>query len=206
MINQTTIIILTKQPYQEANLIITGVTPDFGKISLLVYGGQKISAKKFPSCDLFQEFDVTFDDKDGSAKLFIAKDFELATDFSSIVNSSKNFKFIGKISQFLFKNVAENIPMPFLYDALRNVFLQLIIDDSVDGKWSLLQSAVLIKLIFLYESGMLPENNTPTQDEIIENIISAAIEGTILPDLSSAYYSQLNGWLDSLLDFYKISK
>ncbi|MBR7127658.1 MAG: hypothetical protein IKD09_03655 [Lentisphaeria bacterium] len=118
----------------------------------------------------------------------------------------KNFKFIGKIGSFLMKNVQESLPAPFLYDTLRNVMIQLIIRDETEGKWSLVQCAVAIKMVFLYENGLLPSEGTPEQQDIIENIISSAIEGTLLPELPQQYYTSLNQWLDALFDYHKIQK
>ncbi|MBQ9788852.1 MAG: recombination protein O N-terminal domain-containing protein [Lentisphaeria bacterium] len=206
MISQTSIIIFSKKPYQESDLIVNGITPDYGRISLLLHRGLKIAEKKFPSCDIFQEFDIMFDDRAGNSNIFKPTEFELATDFSSIAENAKNFKFIGKIGSFLMKNVQESLPAPFLYDTLRNVMIQLIIGDETDGKWSLVQCAVAIKMVFLYENGLLPSEGTPEQQEIIENIISSAIEGTLLPELPQQYYTSLNQWLDALFDYHKIQK
>jgi recombinational DNA repair protein (RecF pathway) len=206
MISQTSIIIFSKKPYQESDLIINGITPDYGKSSFLLHRGMKIAEKKFPSCDIFQEFDVVFDNKNSNSNLYKPMEFELATDFSSLAENPKNFKFIGKIGSFLMKNVQENIPSPFLYDTLRNVMIQLIIDENTEGKWTPTQCATAIKMVFLYENGLLPAEGTAKQLEIMENIISCAIEGTLLPELSAGYYTQLNQWLDALLVFHKIEK
>ncbi len=206
MICQSSIIIFSKKTYQEADLIVNGITPDYGKVSLLLHRGMKISDKNYPFCDIFQEFDVMFDDQSGKSNIYKPTEFELATDFSFIAENPKNFKFIGKIGSFLMKNVQENLPAPFLFDTLRNVMIQLIIADGTEGKWSLTQCAVAIKMVFLYENGLLPNEGTAQQLDIIENIISSSIEGTLLPELPQEYYSQLNTWLDSLLAYHKIDK
>ncbi|MBR7127659.1 MAG: recombination protein O N-terminal domain-containing protein [Lentisphaeria bacterium] len=91
MISQTSIIIFSKKPYQESDLIVNGITPDYGRISLLLHRGLKIAEKKFPSCDIFQEFDIMFDDRAGNSNIFKPTEFELATDFSSIAENAKKF-------------------------------------------------------------------------------------------------------------------
>ena len=206
MISQSSVIIFSKKPYQESDLIVNGIAPDYGKVAFLLHRGLKIAEKKYPACDIFQEFDVMFDDQAGNSNIYKPTEFELATDFSSIAENAKNFKFIGRIGSFLMKNVQENLPAPFLYDTLRNVMIQLVIDEGVEGRWTLTQCAVAIKMVFLYENGLLPSEGSPKQLDIIENIISSAIEGTLLPELTSEYYSQLNQWLDSLLLYHKIEK
>ena len=64
MFNQTSFIVLKKDPYQDAHLLLYGISPDFGRMSLLVYNGRKADKNHFPQADLFQEFDVAFDKKD----------------------------------------------------------------------------------------------------------------------------------------------
>ena len=43
----TNLIVLRKTPYMETSLIISGLSPDFGKLDLLAKGELKISSKKF---------------------------------------------------------------------------------------------------------------------------------------------------------------
>lgn len=204
MFNQTSFIVLKKEPYQDAHLLLYGISPDFGKMSLLLYNGRKADKNHFPQADIFQEFDVSFDRKENS-DLFTAKEIELRTDLSSIAENLLNFKFAGRIAQFLLNNVEHDLPIPFSYDAARNVFLHLIIPDGTQGKWTMEESAAAFKLCFLYEAGLLPEFEGKVA-ELIESIISSVIEGAILPAQSQAYYKKLNEYCNSLLEYNNISR
>lgn len=204
MFNQTSFIVLKKEPYQDAHWLLYGISPDFGRMSLILYNGRKADKNHFPQADIFQEFDVTFDRKENS-DLFTAKEIELRTDLSSIAENLLNFKFAGKIAQFLLNNTECDLPIPFSYDAARNVFLQLIIPADTPGKWTLEESAAAFKLCFLYEAGLLPEFEGRVA-ELIESIISAVIEGAILPAQSQAYYKKLNEYCNSLLEYNNISR
>ena len=204
MYNQTSFIVLKKTPYQDSHLLLYGISPDYGKISLLLYNGCKADRNHFPSADLFQEFNISFEQKDNS-ELFTAKEVEMLSDFSSIADNILNFKFAGKIAQFLLTHTENNLPFPFTYDAARNVFLQLILPPDTPGKWTLEESAAAFKLCFLYEAGLLPEFEGKVA-ELIENIISAVIEGAVLPAQPESYYKKLNQYCNSLLEYHNISR
>ncbi len=203
MLNQSTIIILRKQPYQEHNLIIEGVTPDFGKMSLMLYGGQKMGGKKFIGADIFQEFDFSFEENTKS-DMQIAKDFELLTDCSNIASNALNFKFAGKLGKFLLQNSSYNLPMPLGYDSARNCFVNLAYEEN-QNHWTLEECAVAFKLAYVYENGYLPEITDIQQNNLLENLISSAVEGIAL-NINPTYCHQLNLWLNSLLDYHKIAR
>ena len=54
MIISCQFIILDKRPYRENALITSGISPDYGKVSFVVHGAQKLSEKSFPIADLFR--------------------------------------------------------------------------------------------------------------------------------------------------------
>ena len=204
MYNSTSFIVLKKEPYQDAHLLLYGISPDFGKVSLLLYNGRKADKNHFPAADIFQEFDITFDRRENS-DLFTAKEMELVTDLSSLAENMLNFKFAGKIAKFLLAHTESEVPFPFTYDAARNVFMQLILPGDTPGKWSLEQAAAAFKLCYLYESGLLPEFEGKVA-ELLESIISAVIEGAILPMQPDSYYKKLNEYCNSLLEYHNISR
>ena len=48
MAEKTFYIILRKIPYQESSLIVSGLSPDFGRLDFLLKGARGTGAKKFP--------------------------------------------------------------------------------------------------------------------------------------------------------------
>lgn len=204
MFNQTSFIVLKKEPYQDAHWLLYGISPDFGRMSLILYNGRKADKNNFPQADLFQEFDVAFDRRENS-DLFTARELDLRTDLRSIADNMLNFKFAGKIAKFLLAHTECDLPFPFTYDAARNVFLQLILPDDTPGKWTLEEAAAAFKLCYLYEAGLLPEFEGKVA-ELIENIISAVIEGALLPQQGQTYYKKLNEYCNSLLEYHNISR
>ena len=79
----TQLIVLSKQPYKENALLLGGLSPDYGRVSLVANGAQKLSAKDFPAADLFRELEVEFDDS-GNSDLHTAKKLELLFNFDRI--------------------------------------------------------------------------------------------------------------------------
>ena len=199
----TQFIILDKKPYKETAVLATGISPDCGRLSVVIKKAQKIAANgEFSGVDLFREFDISYDDS-GSSSLFDVENIELSAVFDGVSDNIRNFKMTGKIAGFLLKNMAEGVPVPFTYDALRSVLNNLC--GAVSPAWSLEQCAVVIKMIFLYENGMLPEQQG-RQQEFIENLIAAGIECGELPPAPPEYYSSLNNWLNSLIEYNHLER
>lgn len=199
----TQFLILDKRPYKETAVLANGISPDCGRLSLVIKKAQKISANgEFSGVDLFREFDVSYDDsKNGS--LFDAEGIELSAAFDGVSDNIRNYKMAGKISAFLLKNLAEGVPVPFTYDALRSVLSHL--SGVISPAWTLEQCAVVIKMVFLYENGMLPEQQG-AQQEFIDALISAGIECGELPPCKPEYYSSLNNWLNSLIEYNHLER
>ena len=81
MIISAPFIILDKRPYRESGLMLGGITPDYGKVSYILYGGQSFS-KSAPQADIFREVEIEFEDDGSGRELFTAKRVETLLDFS----------------------------------------------------------------------------------------------------------------------------
>lgn len=195
---QSSVIILRRTDYRESDMIVSGVSPDFGRLELIAYGARKIGEKKFPVVDLFTELDVEFEPaENGLSKL---RQAELRTSFSALAEQLPIFRLAGKIAAFVLKNSAPDLPMALSYDALRNVLGNLAL--CAAGKpavWSPEAAGVVVKLVFLQENGLLPEFDRPDVTRLFETIVEAGIEGAALPDYSPDYWARLGNYLNTLL-------
>lgn len=209
MIFSTQFIILAKRPYRETALLLDGISPDCGRLSLVLHGGQKLSEKSFPVADLFRELDVEFNDNERST-LHTATRAELAASFDAIADHPKNYALAGRIAAFLLKNMQPELPQPYTYDAFKSVLSQLAgIGDPADPdapRWTMEQCAVVIKTAYLYENGLLPEARSEAQNDFLENLVAAGIDNSPLPECAPEYWGALNKWLNSLLEFHQLSK
>ena len=91
--------------------------------------------------------------------------------------------------------------MPLVYDALRSL-LRILSNNEV---WSQREAAIVIKLTFLYENGLLPEPENMSAEAagkvmmLYEKIIECAVDAEPLPKLSVEYYLQLASYLNMLI-------
>jgi len=207
VIASTTFIVLDKRPYRESALLLRGISPDYGRLSLVAHGAQSVTEKKFPCADLFRELETEFRDDDRST-LFTAGKLELVTDFDGIGNVPLHFKMAARMGDFLLKNLTENLAQPYTYDTFRSILSRLADPEAQTAQdhWTLEQCAVLLKTTFLYENGLLPEGRTPKQNEFLENLVAAGIENSLLPECDPKYWSSLNQWLNSLIDYHQLQR
>lgn len=205
MIVSSQFIILDKRPYRENALILSGISPDYGKISFVVHGAQKLSEKNFPAADLFREVEIEFNSDGTPQELYTAKSVELQTAFDDIANQPRNFKMAGKIGSFLLKNTPCDA-QPYTYDSLRSVLVNLAGMECYHPLWTLEQCAVVIKSAYLCENGLLPEGETEQQNEFLENLVAAGIDNAPLPDCAAEYWSALNNWLNTIIEFHHLKR
>lgn len=202
---QSEFIVLRKTPYRENALVLSGISPDFGKLEVIAYGAAGSSKpNSFPVADIYRVLSVTLKDNDleqGKNGLLAAKDIELIEDFPDLPRKLDNLKFIGKIGGFLLRNTVFESPLPLVYDALRSL-LRILSNNEV---WSQREAAIVIKLTFLYENGLLPEPENMSAEAagkvmmLYEKIIECAVDAEPLPKLSMEYYLQLDSYLNMLI-------
>ncbi len=200
MIATTSVIILDKHPCRESALVLRGISPDYGKIALMLHRAESAAG---PAVDKFREVEVEFKD-DAPGDIFTADRIETLTDFSGVADAVKNFAMAERIANFLLKNLPDNLPQPYTYDTLRSVLSQLA--GNAENAWTLEQCAVVIKCAYLYENGLLPEGSTPQQAEFLENLVAAGIDNSDLPRCAESYWHQLNLWLNNLLDYQHLAR
>ena len=206
MIVTTQLLVLDKRPYRESALIARGISPDYGRMSFVIHGAQKIGEKTTPVVDLFRELNVEFKD-DVPGDLHNGDRVELLNDFSALADTPNNFKMAAKIGNFLLKNMQENMPQPYTYDAAISVFRHLSAQEEDNPyRWSLVQCAVVLKCAYLYENGLLPEGANAEQNDFLENLVASGIDNSPLPECRPEYWNSLNQWMNSLLAFHHLER
>jgi len=196
---RTEYLILRKTPYKESSLIVSGISPSFGKIDFIVRGAKKISKTKLPFVDIFREINVEFDThRDGLKNIFSA---ELLSHFDNIASFSSNYQEACVIASFLLRNTHFMIECPFVYNTMKNALVNLSSDKNAFLLWP-----SLVKLVFLSENGLLPDNlsnsnsseNEKKRRVMLEKLFSAAAGETSPPELSLKYINRLSDWIDNL--------
>ena len=191
-------------------MILGALSAEFGKLDIIAKGARKLSKKQFPAFDLFREVQVSFSNT-GKSDLHTATNAELIQSNDSLANIPENFETAIKISDFILKNSAPDLPSPLVYDALRNILRNWALQgEKQDFPWTNRQCSVIIKTSYLYENGLLPELDEPEtkaayrQQQIIETIIEGGNEGRALPALNAAWWEQLNKWLNHIIKQHQL--
>lgn len=207
MIVSTQLIVLAKHPYRESAWIASGLSPDYGRFSVVVHGGQAGSKEHPPAVDLFRELEVEFRESEKSP-LQTADRVEVLHAFDAIAEKPLCYKLAGRIGAFLMANSEENAPLPFTYDSFKSILKELSGDGDApeSGGWTPEQCSVVIKTVFLYENGLLPQAETEARNNFLENLVAAGIDNSPLPECRPDYWSSFNAWLNSLIAFHGMKK
>lgn len=211
---ETELIVLKKIPYGETSLIVNGFSVDSGRFDLLLKGGAKSSAKKFPVIDLFREVRVQY--KDEEKELHAVYNAELVNQFDALSSKTDNFDVACKMSSFLIKNLQPALPCPNTYFAFRSILAVLSgnsnIFDTEAPEWDIDYCRIILLICYLEENGLLPEQlgSTPEEDMkqryLLNAIIESGAEGIPLPSIDANYRRQLLKWLGSLCNYHNLNK
>ena len=204
MISSSQLIVLAKSPYRESALLLNGISPDYGRLSLVLHGALRASDGKMPEVDLYRELEVEFKEEEKST-LYTVTTVEVIAAFDAVAEHTRGFMMAGRISSFLLKNLAPGVPQPYTYDAFRSILGRLAAGEG-QGNWTLEQCAVVLKTTFLYENGLLPEGTGERQRDFLENLVAAGIDDSELPECAAGYWTKLNGWLNALLDYHQLAR
>lgn len=193
---RTTVIVLRKTLIRESDLMVSAVSPDWGRMELVCYGAQSVSGKKFPVLDCFNELEIGFEPSEkGPVKL---ADADLITSFAPVADRLDIFRLAGKIGSFVLKNSAPELPMAIVYDTLRHVLGNLALNASgKEALWSPEACGAVIKLACLQENGLLPEFDDPKISAFFESVIEAGLEGAPLPPCEVGYWGRLTLYLNT---------
>jgi recombinational DNA repair protein (RecF pathway) len=201
---KTTIIVLKKTLYQESSIIISSISPDYGKLDFLLRGEKRITKKRFPSVDLFRELNIEYKEK--NSRLYTPIEMELINTYDQIAYNPKFFTEICQVSLFILKNTETNIQYNNLYRTLKN-----ILHSSTENN-PFTYPETVIKFIYLYENGLLPYELVHTEPEspdkrqkLIKSILDYSLgKKQNLPVLNKNYWQKFSSWVDELCKYHQI--
>ena len=194
MLLRTDYIILRKVPFQESSLVVSGLSPDYGRLDFLLKGARGSGAKKFPYAGLFRELSVEFQENRGGGLLYM-KSQEPKSNFDAIANRPENYIRLCEWVQFLLKHTRPMLELPRTYAALRLAVSRLITEP--DGAFPLAAA----ELVFLHESGFVPE--VPPDDlqrgRTLNGLLDYALDPAApMPGLTAEYRRKLMDWIRAL--------
>lgn len=191
---QTDYIILRKVPFQESSMVVSGLSPDYGRLDFLLKGARGSGAKKFPYAGLFRELSVEFRENHGGNGLLYMKSQEPKCNFDSIAEYPENYIRVCTWVQFLLKHTRPMLAVNRTYAALHLALSRL----SAGGGEFQLAAA---ELVFLHESGFVPDMsvNDPEKENLLERLLDYALApDSPEPGFSPAFQKKLIQWIHAL--------
>jgi len=148
----TTAIILNRTDYGEADRILTLLTPDYGKLTLLAKGVRRVKSKLAGGIELFSVSEITFIKGRGEVGTLVST--RLAKHYKHIVGDLDRTMLGYELIKKLHK-ATEDEPEEGYFDLLRQAF-EALDDTSVDPR--LVQLWFLMQLLRL--GGYMPNLET----------------------------------------------
>ncbi len=191
--HRTVYLVLRHTPFQESSLVISGITPDLGRLNCIVKGARRTGKKNFPQIGLFRELGIEFRMPDDPNILVSPGRIDLLMDFDRLAFHTENYIAACEFARFLLTAVKPMLPSEQSYAALKTMLSHLC-DSEHPEPW-----LTLARLAFLNEAGLLPEPAGESEAALL-NILLAASQGSVpMPELSDSYVQKLSGWVKKLL-------
>jgi len=199
----TEVIVLKKTKYKESSLIISTISPDFGKIDFVIKGAYQITKTKQPIVDLFRILAVEY--KENNSGLYSPTTVDLQKDYDSIALKPTQLSQILSFTPFLLKNIHPHVSCSRVYKAFNNL-LQNTIDDEFE-----IYSINLIKLVYLHENGLLPDIlsssgcNENRYQNFLNRILNYAVNASnTIPQANNEYWVEFNKWVRNMCHYHEL--
>ncbi len=188
---QTPYLILRKVPFQESSLIVSGISPDYGRLDFLLRGARSSGAKKFPTADLFRECMVSFREKKSST-LQTPVLFEPLCGFDTIALHTKSYMAACLYGAYLLKHVPGRMSCPVLFRIVKTFLERVSASDDPEPHLT------LAYLGYADEAGELPEPPGESEQRLLAELLAAARGDGPVPELTDSYQKRLSIWVHAL--------
>ncbi|MDD4182165.1 MAG: recombination protein O N-terminal domain-containing protein [Victivallaceae bacterium] len=206
LIQTSEILVLRKSPYGETSMIIAGITPELGRLDLIIKGGMGGGKTKFPAADIFRELQVEFSESSQSTLHNLRNAEILGSCGEALAAVPDNFTLAIELAALILKWGKPQLPAPEVYCAALNVFNQLSMIEVSDrfAEPKRIRCAVMLKLVLLSENGLLPEYLDRDPDlnvekhDLMDQILAAAQGLEDPPQNTARFWHKMNSWADAL--------
>jgi DNA repair protein RecO len=192
MIVRSKVLMLRKTPYGETSVVAACLSPELGRVDLMLRGARRISSKKFPVADLFRELDVELASERGGSALRSPRSLELSRDFDGIASDSASYSAACALCAMASRSSVPGTPCPALYAAMLEAFGKLATGAAPDDvSW-------LVELVNLEEHGVLPESPTPEGRALAKRLFLAGQGLEAIPDIEPEKLAAIKSWVGKL--------
>ncbi len=190
---ETDYIVLRKQEYGERSLIISGISPDYGRLDFMLRGAVGGVKRAYPNVDIFRLLHISF--VPGEDSMGRLKSAELIENFDALAQDYPSYETAMWISSFSLLNAMPMLQQPLYSNAVEVALRRLA------NKKHLSHETILtgVCITFLYESGWLThalqDDNSKEQCKVLLEMAS----GKDAPLLSDDCWRQQLEWCKSML-------
>ena len=192
-VHRTVVFVLRHTPFQESSLVISGITPDLGRLQFMVKGAKRTGKKSFPLIGLFRELGMEFRLPEDRSSLVVPSHIELLSEFDRIALHTENYIAACDFARLLLAGIKPMLPCEQSYIALKRMLGKLCVSEQPEP-W-----LTLARLAFLNEAGLLPEPEGESEARLLNALLSASQGEGPMPELSDSYVQKLSGWVKKLL-------
>jgi DNA repair protein RecO len=201
----TEFIVLKKLPFKESSLIVSGLSPEYGRLDFLIKGAVRYTKRKFPEVDIFRILEVKYSlSKTGMQSLYKC---DMLRDFDSLASNTEIYMAACSAAGFILKNTRQDMPVEELYAAMK-FFLENAVN-SASG----FRTDFPVKLVYLHENGLFPnhlsaENNEADEAKrknLIDRLVKYFRGEAPEPEISVRYLHRLAEWTDALCHYHGLN-
>lgn len=187
--SETDYIILKKTPFRETSLIVSGISPEFGRLDFMMRGYASGKSGKFSIAGSFRELHIEFKTKkEDLSGLLTAGKTELITNYDSIAENIPGYLAACELAAMLLKNTAPMIPIPETYRTF-SLFLQAIQNRKNPEPY-----VSLVYLMLLQEGGELPPQDGKAGEFLIRLLNRVSAGEDIPEEIPGSYWEKLAEW------------
>ena len=188
---RTDYMILRRTPYMESSLIVSGISPDFGRLDFLLRGARKTGRKNFPFACLFRELSIEFRLPRGESTLSSLQSHEPLRSHDDLALAPETYLAACDIASFLLRNTRFQLPVPRTFRALSNMFARAGTERNA-FPW-----LPYAQLVFLHENGFV--SAPPEKEKILCAVFDFAEGRTDAPPpFSDRYLTLFTAWIRAL--------
>jgi len=190
---ETDYIVLRKQEYGDRSLIISGISPEYGRLDFMLRGAVGGVKRAYPVVDIFRLLHITF--TQGEDSLGHLKSVELIENFDALARNYPSYETAIWIASFSLLNVMPMLPHSLYANAVEVALRRLANNEN----W--MHDTILtgVCITFLYEAGWLThalqDGNSREQCKVLLEMAS----GKEKPLLSAESWRQQLEWCKSML-------
>lgn len=198
----TRYLLLRKTPFRETSLVVSGISPDFGRIDFVIKGARTVEKRHFPQAELFREFNILFREAKETTTLSTLLHCELTSFHDRVAERTGNYLAACSCGDFFLRNTRPMLAVPVSYQAFQTLLVRLEKKASPEPWRSLALFA------FLHENGFVSMDPEKQEEpDVTRKLLALSLDPDLAPPTDrTGYWRRFQEWIDSLCVFHGLKK